>query len=110
MHESLSGLGESEGTFDDSATAKMMQEKDEKGIIGEPVSQSFETPRKRLLHRLLLTKRVTVLHNTWANKTDQKNSDPQLPQGLMCTNDENTITQLLVPWQESLVGFSNVSS
>ena len=46
MHESLSGLGESEGTFDDSATAKMMREKDEKGIIGEPVSQSFETPRK----------------------------------------------------------------
>lgn len=45
-HESLPGLGESEGTFDDSATAKMMREKDEKGIIGEPVSQSFETPRK----------------------------------------------------------------
>ena len=43
-------------------------------------------------------------------KKTKKNSDPQLPQGSMCTNDENTTTQLLVPWQESLVGFSNVSS
>ena len=74
---------------------------------------------KRLLHRRNSTE--TPVKQTSHQKTnrpaqhigkkhDLKNSDPQLPQGLMCTNEENTLMQLLVPWQESLVGFSNVSS
>ena len=111
-HESLSGLGEMKELSTTCGHRKNGARERWEGNHRKARFSVFlwsETPRKRLLHRLLLIKLLTPAQYT-GKKHDLEKCDPQLPRGLMCTDDENTLIQLLVPWQESLVGFSNVSS